>query len=98
MTEDMAWLRIRVARTAAQPRHLPALADGQLNPTSVLLLAPKLLRRTRGAVAAAAGSRKTSSMLLLAERFPRPDLRQGSTLPADGELEVAPTSNWVWTQ
>jgi len=95
MTEDMAWLRIRVARTGRlYPAIFPALADGQLNLTSVLLLAPKLApENAEELLAAAAGKSKDELKLLLAERFPRPDLPTGvEPLPATGGIEVAPTS------
>src|SRR5437773_6363523 len=95
MTEDMAWLRIRVARTGRlYPAIFPALADGELNLTSVLLLAPKLaLENAEELLAAAAGKSKDELKLLLAERFPRPDLPTAvEPLTAKGELEVAPTT------
>src|SRR5439155_5111642 len=58
MTEDMAWLRIRVARTGRlYPAIFPALADGQLNLTSVLLLAPRLARENAEELLAAAERR-----------------------------------------
>src|SRR5882762_3588455 len=95
MTEDMAWLRIRVARTGRlYPAIFPALADGQLNLTSVLLLAPKLApENAEELLAAAAGKSKDERKLLLAARFPRPDLPTGvEPLSAEGGIEVAPTS------
>ena len=43
MSEDVATERIRVARTARRfPAIFPALADGRLNMTAVLLLTPHL--------------------------------------------------------
>src|SRR5260370_34724922 len=43
MSEDTAFRRINVARTARQfPVIFQAIADGKLNLTSVLLLAPRL--------------------------------------------------------
>ena len=95
MSEDMAWLRIRVARTGRQfPAIFPALADGRLNQTSVLLLAPKLTPdNAEELLAAAAGKSKDELKLLLAERFPRPDLpTMVEPLAMDCETEAAPTS------
>src|SRR5258708_2520897 len=95
MTEDMAWLRIRVARTGRiYPAIFPALADGKLNLTSVLLLSPKLApENAEELLAAAAGKSKDELRLLLAERFPRPDLPTVvEPLTANGEIEVAPTA------
>src|SRR5258706_3793097 len=95
MTEDMAWLRIRVARTGRlYPTIFSALADSQLNLTSVLLLAPKLAPdNAEELLAAAAGKSKDELKLLLAERFPRPDLpTRVEPVTANGQLEVAPKS------
>ena len=95
MTGDMAWLRIRVARTARLfPAIFPALADGRLSLTAVLLLAPKLApENAEELLAAAAGKSKDELKLLLAERFPRPDLPTlVEPLTAAAEAEVAPTS------
>jgi 5-methylcytosine-specific restriction endonuclease McrA len=74
MTDDMAWLRIRVARNGRLfPAIFPALAEGRLNLTSVLLLAPKLTpENAQELVAAAAGKTKEELKLLLVERFPQP--------------------------
>src|SRR5439155_11543300 len=68
--------------------------DGELNLTSVLLLAPKLApENAEELLAAAAGKSKDELKLLLAERFPRPDLPTAvEPLTADGGIEVAPTS------
>src|SRR5438046_1990436 len=48
MSEDTAFKRIRVARTARRfPAIFPALADGRLNLNAVLLLTPNLTPETR---------------------------------------------------
>ena len=76
MSEDTAFRRIRVARTARQfPAIFSLLADGRLNLTSVLLLTPHLTAETVDELLAAA-THKTKPEIerLLAERFPRPDL------------------------
>jgi hypothetical protein len=76
MSEDTAFRRIGVARAARQfPAIFPALADGRLNLTAVLLLAPHLAPETADELLAAAAWRtKDAIRRLLAERFPRPDL------------------------
>src|SRR5437879_2175838 len=76
MSEDPAVRRIGVARTAREfPAIFPALANGRLNLTGVLLLSPHLTPGTAEALlAAAAHQTKQQIRLLLAERFPKPDL------------------------
>ena len=80
MSEDTAHRRIGVARTARQfPAIFPALADGRLNMTTVLLLAPHLTpelpqEKANELLAAAALKTKAEIQRLLAERFPQPDL------------------------
>ena len=76
MSEETAFKRIRVARTARQfPAIFAALEDGRLNLSAVLLLAPQLTQDTCDELLAAA-PHKTNAELeqLLAERAPRPDL------------------------
>jgi 5-methylcytosine-specific restriction endonuclease McrA len=74
MSDDMAWLRIRVARNGRLfPAIFPALAESRLNLTSVLLLAPKLTPENAAElIAAAAGKTKEELKLFLFERFPQP--------------------------
>src|SRR6266851_2834598 len=76
MSEDMALMRVRVARTARRfPAIFDALADGRLNLTTVLLLAPHLTAETaEELLVASAGRTKDQIRLLLAERYPRPDV------------------------
>ncbi len=80
MSEDVAYKRIRAARTARQhPAIFPALADGRLNLTAVLLLTPCLTpetpKETADQLLAAAAHKSNAEIeLLLAERFPQPDV------------------------
>ncbi len=76
MSEDVAYKRISVARTAREyPAIFPMLAEGRLNQTAVLLLAPYLSPDNADSLLAAATHKtKPEIELLLAERFPRPDL------------------------
>src|SRR5438045_4731736 len=76
MSEDTAARRIGVARTAREfPAIFPALADGRLNLTAVLLLTPHLTPGTaEELLAAAAHKTKQQIRLLLAERFPKADV------------------------
>src|SRR5258705_11721791 len=76
MSEDTAYRRIGVARTARQfPPIFYALADGRLHMTALLLLAPPLTPQTAaGPLTAATHKTKAGITLLPAERFPQPDL------------------------
>src|SRR2546426_793415 len=76
MSEDVACKRICAARAARQfPAIFPALADGRLHLTAVVMLAPHLSPDTADELLAAAAHRtKARIELLLAERFPRPDV------------------------
>ena len=76
MSEDTAFKRIRVARTARQfPAILAAIADGRLNLSAVVLLAPHLTPDIADDLLAAAAHKNNAQIeLLLARRFPRPDL------------------------
>ena len=88
-SEDAAYKRIQAARTAGRfPAILPALADGQLNLTGVLLLGPCLNPANADELlGAAAGRTKSEIEEWLAQRFPRSELLPLVTaLPADGQL------------
>jgi 5-methylcytosine-specific restriction endonuclease McrA len=76
LSEDAAYKRIRVARTARQfPAIYDLLADGRLHMTAVMVLTPYLTEQNAdGLLAAAAHRSKAGIETLLAERFPRPDL------------------------
>ena len=94
LSEDAAYKRIQVARTARQfPAIFPAVADGRLHLTAVLMLAPHLTPQSAEALlAAAAGRSKAGLERLIAERFPRPDLPeriQASVPPGPSERAVA---------
>ena len=79
LSEDAALKRIRAARAA---RNLPvifaAVADGRLHLSAVVLLAPCLPclndENANELIAAAAHKSRAQAELLLAERFPQPDL------------------------
>ncbi len=88
-SEDAAYKRIQAARTAWRfPAIFPALADGQLNLTGVLLLGPYLNPANADELlGAAAGRSKSEIEEWLAQRFPRSELLPLVTaLPADGQL------------
>src|SRR5205823_4028637 len=76
MSEETAFRRIRVARIARQfPAIFSLLAEGRLNLTAVLLLKPHLNPVTADELLAAAVHKtKPEIELLLAERFPKPDV------------------------
>jgi len=96
MSEDAAYKRISVARTARQfPAIFPLLAEGRLNQTAVLLMAPHLTSSTADELLAAATHKtKPEIELLLAERFPRPDVPAllQAIAPAAAPDERAPQS------
>ncbi len=92
MSEDAAFKRIRVARTARQfPVIFDAVAEGRLNLSGVMLLAACLSAETVDEWIAAASHKPNSEIeLLLAERFPRPDVatRVAAIAPPTGLLGV----------
>jgi hypothetical protein len=76
MSEDEAYKRIQAARAA---RRVPAiceeLAAGRLHLTAIVKLAPHLTDENASELLAAAVHKSTADVeLLLAERFPRPDM------------------------
>jgi hypothetical protein len=87
LSEDSAYKRIQAARAARQfPAIFEALAGGRLHLSAVCLLAPHLREGTaEDLLAAATHKSKAEIELLLAERFPRPDVLawvQESSTPA----------------
>ena len=96
MSEDTAFKRIRAGRAARQfPAIFPAVADGRLNLSAVVLLAPHLKPDNAGELLAAAAHKTNAEIeLLLAERFPRPDVptlvQPLATPGASSELAVRP--------
>ncbi len=73
---DVAYRWIRVARAGYRhPGIFPALADGRLTQTAVILLAPHLNSHTATDLLTAAVNKSKSQIeLLLAARFPQPDV------------------------
>jgi len=76
MSEEVAFKRIRAARAARRyPAILAGIADGWLNLTTVVLLAPHLKPDNADELlAAAAHQPKSGVLLLIARHFPQPDL------------------------
>jgi len=76
MSEDVAYKRITVARLARRfPSVFPAISDGRLNLAVALLLAPKLTaENAEDLILTAARMPRDQVQLLLAERFPQPDI------------------------
>jgi hypothetical protein len=99
LTEAAAYKRIEAGRAAQQfPEILCALAEGRLHLTAVVMLAPKLTPANAGELLAAATHRtKREIELLLAERFPRPDLpeRIRPLAPAAAEATAAAPANFA---
>jgi len=76
LSESAAFRRIQAARTAREyPSIFPALAEGRLNISAVIMLAQHLTPETADELLAAA-SLKTKAEIqeLLAQRFPRADI------------------------
>jgi hypothetical protein len=75
-SDDAAAKRIHAARAArVYPVLLDAISDGRLHLTAVCLLAPYLTRdNVAELLSAATHKRKWEIEILLAERFPRPDV------------------------
>ncbi len=76
LSEDAAYKRIRAARAARRfPAIFAAVADGRLHLAAVILLAPHLTDETADElIAAASHASKAEIELLLAQRYPRPDV------------------------
>jgi 5-methylcytosine-specific restriction endonuclease McrA len=77
MSEDIAYKRIRAARTAQDfPAIFYMIADGRLNLSAVVLLAPYLKTVDEPHELLAAATNKTNRQIehMLAERFPQPDI------------------------
>jgi hypothetical protein len=96
MSEDVASKRIQAARLARRfPALFAMLADGRLHLSAVVLLAPHLTPATADQLLAAAAHQTRAELeVLLAARFPRPDLPAslralGPPVPA-GELALGP--------
>jgi 5-methylcytosine-specific restriction endonuclease McrA len=76
LTEAAAYKRIQAARSARDyPPLFAALAEGQLNLTGIVLLGPHLTPENADElIRAAARRRKSEIEVLIAQRFPRPDV------------------------
>ena len=76
MSGDVAYKRIRAARAARRfPVIFAAIADRRLTLSAVVLVAPHLQRRSGDELLAAAMHKTNAEIaLLLAERFPQPDV------------------------
>ena len=76
MSEDVAWRRIIAARLARRfPRIFPALADGRLHVSGVALLKDYLTQGNADDLLAAIEHKSRREIgLILAERFPKPDV------------------------
>ena len=95
LSEDAAYRRIQVARTARQfPAIFAALAEGRLHLTGVLLLAPHLTTvNADELLCAATGKRKAEIEEWLARRFPRSELLplvQGLPAALHADEQLAP--------
>ena len=89
-TPDEAEKRVTAARVGRQyPVVLTLIAEGQLHLTGVLILAPRLTpENAEELLAAAADQTLREIRLLLAERFPRPDLAVQEP-PSGDQLDLA---------
>jgi hypothetical protein len=100
LSEDAAYKRIRVARTARRfPVIFHGLADGRLNLTSVVLLTPYLTEQTADELLSAARHKTKSEVeQLLAERFPRSEmlgLVEAIPTPRAGTEIHNEAANWL---
>lgn len=77
LSDSASYDRMKAARVVRRyPSALGLIVSGRLNLTSVRLLAPHLTRANHAELfVAAAGMRKRQVLKLLAERFPKPDVR-----------------------
>jgi 5-methylcytosine-specific restriction endonuclease McrA len=92
-SEEAAYKRIHAARAARRfPAIFPAVADGRLHLSAVVLLAPHLgPENAEELLAAAAHRTKAEIERLLAERFPRPDLPERVRVLPSAPSSPAPT-------
>ncbi len=103
LSEDAAFKRIRAARTARRfPAIFDEVASGRLHLAAVVLLSPHLTHDNAAELIAAARQKRRSEIeLLLAERFPQPDLatslRAVQAAAAD-HVVVAPTTTFPGAQ
>ena len=76
LSEDAAFKRSRAARAALQfPGIYPAVADGSLSLSAIVMLAPHSTNATASDLLSAAVNKPRSELeLLLAHRFPQPDV------------------------
>jgi hypothetical protein len=88
-SEGVTYKRINAARAAREyPAVLVAVAEGRLHLSGVLALAPRLTPGNADELVAAATHKTRAEIeLLLAERFPRPDLPE--------RLQAIPTPPWA---
>jgi hypothetical protein len=96
MSEDEAYVRIRVARAARRfPRVAEALARGEVHLSGLCRLAPHLTPENhRDLLAAARGRSKREIEQLLAARYPRPEQPDAlRKLPTRGKRHVADTDS-----
>ena len=92
LSEQATYKRIRVARTARQfPAIFTAVAEGRVHLGGVILLAPHLTHDTVDGLLAAVTHKTCAEIeMLLAQRFPQPDLPTRvqalpPTRPVEGE-------------
>src|SRR5262245_41213967 len=93
LSDDAAFKRIGAARAALDfPQILDALTEGRLHLTAVVLLAPRLRPENAEELLKAAEHRTCEEIkLLIAERFPRPDVPACiEPLPSQSELVSKP--------
>jgi len=76
MSEDVAYKRIKAARAARRfPAVFTAVGEGRVHLSAVVMLAPHLTREnSRELLEAAAHQSKSQIALMLAQRFPQPDI------------------------
>ncbi len=85
LSEESAYKRIQAAKVSRQfPALLEAVAEGRLHLSAVVLLAPNLSRENVSELIAAAANKTCEAIkLVLAERFPRPDMPTSVTPVAE---------------
>jgi len=102
MSEGVACRRIRAARAARRfPQIFEALADGRIHLTGISLLAPHLTEENaQDLLAASVHKTKREIQLVLAARFPHPDLPTFiASLGASGAAPATrPSPQVVWGQ
>jgi hypothetical protein len=100
LSDSASYDRMKAAKVVRRyPLALELIVSGRLNLTTVRLLAPHLTRVNHAELfAAAAGMRKRQVQKLVAERFPKPDVRSSVRKVPTADHVAAPLADGARTE